>query len=310
MVVDYSPHDTTWAAIDNAVPFPALRKLDVMCGYLFNDDLLFKGNGGTLRGLGLTFKALALNALWQFNVFNRRGVTWMKFVDIDTIGYLDSALLTGPANAHVAQQIHSILGVAEMIVLRGDTTGELVTDAIKTAPNNAVLRVLEVTDQPLDVGDILSIISAVPSLEALACCVKGSVSGIKALPATEHPDALCKRYSSNSNFRQLIIFGVSYFIWGDASNSENADFCNDMYGDEYEDEDYYHGDADDKVATCGITKKIAAIAAQISVLCPNMRNVVMSRRLQVAFSREIALTMANRLFLPYASTLGRLIFPE
>ncbi|KAJ2022165.1 hypothetical protein IWW57_004634 [Coemansia sp. S610] len=54
---------TMWAAIEDIVPFPALTNLAADGGYPFSDDLLFRGNGASLKNLGLLFSAIAWNKL-------------------------------------------------------------------------------------------------------------------------------------------------------------------------------------------------------------------------------------------------------
>ncbi|KAJ2030455.1 hypothetical protein IW146_000157 [Coemansia sp. RSA 922] len=263
-----APYDRTWAAIEDAVLFPALIELDVMDDYPFNDDLLFRGNGRTLRKLCIPFRVLTKNVLGRFNVFSRSGVTRMNLVDIDIAAHQDSAILLGQASTHIVQQIHSILEATTMLYLQGDTANRHMLNAVKSAPATAVLQSLELYNPPLDACDILTIISAIPSLVTLTCEIDGSVASIEALSASEHPTAIHEKYSSlNSNFRQLYVLDDEddddyEDDWSDENDSVDLhgvhecpccggfhydsedDILNDIYGDHYYGDGY--SDIDDE----------------------------------------------------------------
>ncbi|KAJ2403584.1 hypothetical protein GGF41_007366, partial [Coemansia sp. RSA 2531] len=49
LVITDVTYQTTWAAIEDIAPFPALLVLSVDGGYPFDDDLLFRGNGATMQ---------------------------------------------------------------------------------------------------------------------------------------------------------------------------------------------------------------------------------------------------------------------
>ncbi|KAJ2698881.1 hypothetical protein H4218_003006 [Coemansia sp. IMI 209128] len=82
LVVSNLLHQTMWAAIEDIVPFPALTNLAADGGYPFSDDLLFRGNGASLKNLGLLFSAIAWNKLGRFGVFRRSGVAQMHSINI------------------------------------------------------------------------------------------------------------------------------------------------------------------------------------------------------------------------------------
>ncbi|KAJ2102723.1 hypothetical protein GGI09_001065 [Coemansia sp. S100] len=267
-----APYDRTWAAIEDAVSFPALVELDLMDDYPFNDDLLFRGNGRTLRKLCIPFRVLTKNVLGRFNVFSRSGVTRMNLVDIDIAAGQDSAILLGQASTHIVQQIPSILEATTMLYLQGDTANKHMLNAVKSAPATTVLQSLELYNPPLDACDILSIILAIPSLVTLTCEIDGSVASIEALSASEHPTSLHEKYSSlNSNFRQLYVLDDddddnddAEDDWSDENDSDDLhgvhecpccggfhydskdDILNDIYGDHYYGDGYSDIDYEDE----------------------------------------------------------------
>ncbi|KAJ2747485.1 hypothetical protein GGI20_000474 [Coemansia sp. BCRC 34301] len=110
-------YTTTWAAIEDAVPFPALSTLDVSCGYPFDDNVLFRSNGETMQNLSLPISALTRNALGRFNVLGRSGVGLMCCVSIDTISDIDKEFIAGREGVPIGHQIHSILKRTLMYVV-------------------------------------------------------------------------------------------------------------------------------------------------------------------------------------------------
>ncbi|KAJ2728423.1 hypothetical protein IW152_005973, partial [Coemansia sp. BCRC 34962] len=182
-------------------------------------------------------------------------------------------------------------------------------------------------------SEVLSIVSAIPSLVTLTSKIKEPVSSIEAIPPSEHPSALRKKYPIvNSNFRQFYVLDEnSDDDGGDWTDEENDNFddnndcihcCSccghthydsdddnysDICGSSDEDKD---GDIEDEEGKGRLAKKVAVVAVQITALCPNFNHVVLPKELRNTFSGEVALAMANGPFLPHANTLSRLIYPE
>ncbi|KAJ2057188.1 hypothetical protein GGI17_005794 [Coemansia sp. S146] len=131
LTVNDVPYTETWVAIEALAPFPVLSALDVCGGYPFDDDLLFRGNGDTLKSLRLPFGAIAKNALIRFNVLQR----------------CDSIRMNS---------IHSLV----------------------------------LTNLVFDLGHIIRVITALPSLASLTCEVRGLRSNIGEIPTDERPESL------------------------------------------------------------------------------------------------------------------------
>ncbi|KAJ2875580.1 hypothetical protein GGH93_001454 [Coemansia aciculifera] len=132
-----------WAAIKDIAPFPVLSTLDISGGYPFDDDLLFRGNGGTMKSLRIPFSAIARNALDRFGVLKRSGVTRMTRVCIDEVTDLDKEYMTRRTDVPIKQQVHHMLEVALALRLWNDTTAFGIFCAVHAAPSTAVLRCLE-----------------------------------------------------------------------------------------------------------------------------------------------------------------------
>ncbi|KAJ2877692.1 hypothetical protein H4R27_006112, partial [Coemansia aciculifera] len=98
------PYDTVWAAIDDVAPFPILATLDISYRYPFDDDLLFRGNGKTMKNLSIPFRAIAKNILARFNVLKRSGVSRMNSVSIGALYDEDVAFVAERADEILGQQ--------------------------------------------------------------------------------------------------------------------------------------------------------------------------------------------------------------
>ncbi|KAJ2336061.1 hypothetical protein GGI00_001043 [Coemansia sp. RSA 2681] len=343
--VDF-PYGVTWSAIEDAVvPFPVLSRLDVCGGYPFDDDVLFRGNGGTLKRLCIPFCAIGRNALGRFNVLGRRGggIGRMDLVDIGEENGADIAFATGQARSHIAQQLIGIMEVATKLRLGGDTPDRCFLNVVKSAPNTAVLRSLEIQEYPLDIFDIIKVVSALPTLESLACEIERLALDVNALSVIECPSALrAKHFPLSSNFRHIFLpFDYGYKGFHDSNDSDSflpgeylhhigdfdeedfegfehdyARYENEYYDydDDYGGDDFEHNSFDDEeeeeVDNRASVNEIAVVAMHIAVLCPNFVHVEVPKEMRSEFSREIIWATSTAEFKPYADTIRRLIYPS
>ncbi|KAJ1816002.1 hypothetical protein GGH91_003001 [Coemansia sp. RSA 2671] len=167
------PYETTWVAIDDIAPFPVLSKLMVYGNtYPFDDDLLFRGNGDTMKRLRIPFCALARNILGRFDVLRRSKVLQMDSVCIGYITNEDIELVDEHGSKSVERQIRSILHASASLIISDDTSEKLLYETIKAAPRTCFLRHLDFQGLVFYVPHIVSFITAIPSLVSLACKVE------------------------------------------------------------------------------------------------------------------------------------------
>ncbi|KAJ2701468.1 hypothetical protein H4218_001435 [Coemansia sp. IMI 209128] len=320
-----------WAAIEDAVSFPALLEMALVGDYPFSDDLLFRGNGQTLRKLFLHFRVLARNALGRFNVFNRSGATRMNLININLSDDVDEVFVAIQSDDYIAQQIRGILEATVVLTLMGTLSAELLLRALKTAANNATVRELNVFSNRLDSSEALSIISAIPSLEILSSELSEIPSNAKAFLSSEYLSALHEKYPiANSNFRQLNVPDVHYY--DDLTDEESDDSDDNFFrscprcgydciygGCGYYDTDTDSSDSESEEDNIGFeqmnakakfARRVAIVAVHIAVLCPNFKHVVLPLEMREAFSRNATVAMAGRPFLPHVNTLSRLVYPQ
>ncbi|KAJ2832107.1 hypothetical protein FBU31_002142 [Coemansia sp. 'formosensis'] len=280
--IDSDLQEESWAAIEDAVSFPALRKLDIVGSYPIDDDLLFRGNGRTLQSLTITPSMVIGNTLRRFGVLERSGVTRMNSITIKNAFDRYDAFGAELDDDSIERQVHRMVEVATRFTLEDDTDDGHLLRALRTAPRTAIVQHLKIRDPTLDDRDIIEIISTLPSLVSLTCTILLPMPNIEAIPASEHPSSLLAEYHHLSgSFIKLALYKNE----GDDENGNVVDLD-------------------------GLAKEIAHIAVQIAVLCPNFRHVDNLKGMHKVFSREIAKAMTHQPYLPYADSLRRLIFPD
>ncbi|KAJ2811428.1 hypothetical protein H4S07_002068 [Coemansia furcata] len=262
-------YSVNWAVIEDIAPFPVLSTLAISGGYPFDDDLLFRENGGTMKCLSIPFSALARNVLGRFGVLKRSGVTQMTRVCIGEVTGLDNEFMARRTVIPIKQQMHRILEVALALKLWNDTSDLRMFYAVHNAPSTATLRCLEFGNISVDTGYIIRIVSAIPSLVSLTCVVGGLGIAIESIVASKRPSRLhTKYYPLGANFRKLAIPYTA------STSAEQAAYA----------------------------------AMYIAILCPSFTHLDISPKLRNPFSREIAWAAFNCPFEAYADTLRRLIY--
>ncbi|KAJ2750004.1 hypothetical protein GGI19_005351 [Coemansia pectinata] len=271
-VVDV-PYTTTWAAIEDVAPFPLLSTLYLSGGYPFDDDLVFRGNGGTLQNLQIPFSTIARNIMGRFNVLKRSGVTRMNRIYIGEVTERDREFVEGNAEVPIEQQIHRMVEMVATLKLDEDTTDFRMFYAMHDAPSTATLQHLELHNVRHMTSNLIKVLSAIPSLVSCSCNLYELGPSIDEIPADERPSRLrTKYYPMGSNFKTWRLLRV-----------------------------------DNKDAPIDVTVYSSMLLA---VLCPNFRQVDLPLNLRNDFGRKIAWATFNDPFKPYAESVGRLVYRE
>ncbi|KAJ2860752.1 hypothetical protein GGH94_005330 [Coemansia aciculifera] len=271
VVVADTLYTTTWAAINDVKPFPVLSTLHVDGGYPFDDNLLFRGNGGTLRSLHLPFSAIARNALCRFDILKRSGVTRMNSIHIGMATDVDKAYLAGRTDLPIEEQVHRMLEVVTALKTNCDMTEVSVYQAILAAPSTAILQHINLCRFGFEMVDVISLISALPSLASVTYTIVGLGASIESIPANDCPSTLyAKHYPLRRNFRKLCVL---------YAENVSAD-------------------------------KVAGVAMLIAIMCPNFVHVDIPPMLRKDFSHEIAWSTYCRSFKPFAASISRLIYSD
>ncbi|KAJ2056772.1 hypothetical protein GGI17_006020 [Coemansia sp. S146] len=259
-----------WTTVEGIAPFPALSKLTISGGYPFDDNTLFRGNRGMLQKFSISFYTIARNALGRSGVFERSGITRVSSIHIVLTS--DTYEPT-PSDDLVRKQMHRILEISTIMKLGcnpiyGQMLNKRVLNALCAAPSTAILQHLTLFHQRCDIGNVISIIDALPSLVSLTSQICGSAKRIGLIPENEHPSALHERYFPlSNNFRVLRVSSVV-----------NIDI--------------------------GI---VSIVAMQIAVICPNFAYVDLPLEVRKAFRGKATWSSKNGPFKTYGDALRRLI---
>ncbi|KAJ2840442.1 hypothetical protein FBU31_000412 [Coemansia sp. 'formosensis'] len=269
MEVVKTPRHKAWTAINDEVSFPSLLTLDISGQYLFEDGLLYRGNGKTLMNLCVPPNALAKNLFSQFGILSRNGVTRMNSIHIGRAIFYGQVSLPANMDAPIEQQIRCILRVATTLcIYRSFLIRDNLLAALCSAPTTAALRHLTVEHQFFDLAGILQVIAALPSLVSITSDIRGRVERVDEIPESQQPSALhAKHYPLSRNFRTLRALDTT-----------------DM-----------------------ITDQLSIIAMQIAIVCPRFTFMDVCICIRSNFVQNVSLAMVDGPFQPYADSIRRLI---
>ncbi|KAJ2353573.1 hypothetical protein GGH92_000573 [Coemansia sp. RSA 2673] len=262
------PYVTTWTAIDHVVPFPVLSSLRLFGGYPFDDDLLFRGNGRTMKNLRLPYSALAKNAFGRFDILSRHGVSQMNSVCIGFVHVIDNAFLAARGDTAIGQQLLHLLDTTAALALSNDTSLRLMLATIQAAPATYALRCLDFGGLLFRISCLANVIAVLPSLVSLTCLV-------------EDPDQPAGESEMSS---RLSSFRAARYPLSECFKVLRVPYSEYLY-----------------------TKDIACVAMHIAVVCPRFALVDIPHKYRNVFSREIASAKVNESFRPFASSISRLI---
>ncbi|KAJ2052045.1 hypothetical protein GGH13_008540 [Coemansia sp. S155-1] len=251
------PYATTWAAIDHVVPFPVLYTLKVSGGYPFDDDLLFRGNGKSMKNLYLPFCALSRNVLGRFNVLSRSGVSQMNSVHIDRVRAEDNVFVAEQGDALIRQQLRCVLEMSVTLSISDHTPQMLIYKTIEAAPSTHTLRYLDFGGLVFRVDGVINMVGTFTGLVSLACMVEDRGLAAWVNPASLHLRYFrAKYYPLNKCFRVLRVMHSSGFS----------------------------------------VEEVARIAMHIAVVCPGFEFVDLPPVYRREFSEEISRVMVNMPF--------------
>ncbi|KAJ2058268.1 hypothetical protein GGI17_005136 [Coemansia sp. S146] len=256
--------------VKGAVPFPVLAKLTISGGYPFDDDTLFRGNSGTLHRLSISFDMITINALGGPGVLNRSGITQMS--PIHTVQVTDVPGFRSPDN-FVREQVHDILETSTTLqpscdTIYGRTIDGQALNSLCDLLSTTVLQHLTLFNQRCDIGDVIRVVSALPSLVSLTTAIQESVKRTELISESEHPSTLhTMYYPASSNFRMLRVPSV-----------ETTEV--DM---------------------------VSIIAMQVAVVCPSLAHVDLPLEVHKEFRDKVTWSSENGIFKPYGDALRRLI---
>ncbi|KAJ2562345.1 hypothetical protein IW140_006439 [Coemansia sp. RSA 1813] len=180
--LDFDIHSDTWRekkiTIDKSVKlFPALRCLVWRARYIFDDDVLFRGNSNTLEYLDIEFGTDLLDAWQKHKVFASGNYSQLCSIKLRK-DY--SNFHTRSDNAlFVKSAVGLISPSTQFFSLSEPCTYEEISDAICTRPCWENIQDLRLQEARLHLLDMLSLIKQLPNLTRLLCDFKDDGLGLE-----------------------------------------------------------------------------------------------------------------------------------
>ncbi|KAJ2826580.1 hypothetical protein FBU31_003407 [Coemansia sp. 'formosensis'] len=148
-----------------AVPFPRLRHIESDSSYPFGDDVLFRGNSGTLEHLELLISDLLVSIIIEYNVFTPTGHPNLRRVL--TKYPVDEMPIFFDTTADALQFMLSIGSGAPRRELEGDHSSSDLAPAFLSTLNHASIQVLTLSNFIPELADVIALISSLPALSNL-----------------------------------------------------------------------------------------------------------------------------------------------
>ncbi|KAJ2826300.1 hypothetical protein FBU31_003483, partial [Coemansia sp. 'formosensis'] len=154
------------AVFKNIVPFPRLLRLSTIFDYPFGDDVVFRGNAGTLEFLELELAPETVSMLREYKVFSPTSHPNLKCVNLRSPApRIPSAFTTG---IECMQFILNIAPGAPVRVIPGlSKHPEDLTPALSMLRNHGCIQTLSLPDTTLSLMVAFSLIKSLPLLSDL-----------------------------------------------------------------------------------------------------------------------------------------------
>ncbi|KAJ2417267.1 hypothetical protein GGI10_000327 [Coemansia sp. RSA 2530] len=164
--------DVPLPVFKNAVPFPILRCLSVLCAYPFGDDVLFRGNSATLERLTMVLETPTAVMLRRHRVFTAESHQRLQRVDVRCSEDLVPDTFTTAAEA-----LQFISGIGRRASVR-ETSLVMVGPNLEWIPmsvgNYACVQVLTLPCVKLSIWGTIELIKSLPLLADLGSMLPDS----------------------------------------------------------------------------------------------------------------------------------------
>ncbi|KAJ1824612.1 hypothetical protein GGH91_000633 [Coemansia sp. RSA 2671] len=263
--VDYSDE---WAGIEGVIMFPNLSTLEVTGAYPFADDMLFRGNGSTIRYLHLPFKTIAANVLEKVGILGCTGVAQMKQIRFGDSTEADKEVIARNGWEHITRQLPLILNMTTSLQLSGDGPTYEVYKSMVTMRVETSIQHLDVRNLVYRHDHVIRVIGALPNLVSFTAEVAHIESRGDVPERYKSPSDLYKRYYPvGSNFRVLCVPLMTEF------------------------------------SGCQIAEEVVRIA----IVCQNLVQVHVPPHDRSMFKRAVSWAIDSSEFAPYADSLRHLL---
>ncbi|KAI9504725.1 hypothetical protein BX070DRAFT_258775, partial [Coemansia spiralis] len=188
--------------IKTVAPFPRLSKLIIMeLVYPFGDDILFRGNTGTLKHLDIMVDKEALHILSKSDSFVKakfkslKRIAWRTFIDSinDSDGFVQQNIWAIKITGAAAETLHMYdVDICESFIKQLSS---------KTQFTN--IRILNLSILEITLHDVVHILKGLPKLQILKCGVVERDDIVKAIESAGFLDYLYAKYNGFHRYFQI-----------------------------------------------------------------------------------------------------------
>ncbi|KAJ2879995.1 hypothetical protein H4R27_004986 [Coemansia aciculifera] len=150
----------------NAIPFPCLRRLEILSECSFGDDTFFRGNAATLEYLHMPLSGSTVIMLRKHSVFTPQSHPRLRHASIIS----DDNVVPGVLATN-AEALKFVLGIGHRAPVRLTNlpvTGAELIEATSSLNNHASIRVLSLNWTTLDLWEVIALIRSLPLLSDLS----------------------------------------------------------------------------------------------------------------------------------------------
>ncbi|KAJ2097336.1 hypothetical protein GGI16_004586, partial [Coemansia sp. S142-1] len=176
-------------SVPNVVPLPKMEVIRVGIPYLYTDDVLFRGNSTTLKGLVISINKNTIDVLNRNQVF-RNNYKNLKLVIDKTYPGEDLTLIS---DADMNKFFSSLVRTARTLKLASEVSFNYL---IAAAPPNGFeyLQALCITKDNMALFDVLRLLKVLPSLINIICGFDSLGSELRDIAANDLPNYVASTY--------------------------------------------------------------------------------------------------------------------
>ncbi|KAJ2023108.1 hypothetical protein IWW57_004255, partial [Coemansia sp. S610] len=171
--------------VPDAVPFPKLKTLEVFLEYPYGDDVLFRGNSGTLESLTIWADKETVEMLNSSPAFGNKFTSLRKLAiaNKDDFGY-DTLV---PKEA-MARFLGTLVGSVRSLDLASPISVGGLISAVRPRRSCDNIQVLKIGQVNLTAVSILGLLQELPALAKLTCAIYDLGSELEHVATEEQPD--------------------------------------------------------------------------------------------------------------------------
>ncbi|KAJ2053404.1 hypothetical protein H4S04_000693 [Coemansia sp. S16] len=177
-----------------AVPFPNLQRLVLGSGHPFGDDVLFRGNGATLKYLSLSLTSEFVTLLTRHNVFTSTSHPKVLYVAIHLpFAFYPDELVEATACLKFGYGIAP--GAPVRSIVADGFMDKVITQNIPLLGSDSNIQYLSLSHTSLSFWDVVTLVKSLPLLSDLHTASSGIVVLPQGITEEKLPEYLREKYA-------------------------------------------------------------------------------------------------------------------